>query len=68
MRIHWLCIRICIRLKFVFQFINVVLCNNKNDKLLFVLILWKNTVPYLMSYRRNWKMNQMLSINNWVSS
>jgi len=21
MRIHWLCIRICIRLKFVFQFI-----------------------------------------------
>lgn len=41
MRIHWLCIRICIRLKFVFQFINVVLCYNKSDKLLFVLILWK---------------------------
>ena len=48
MRIHWLCIRICIRLEFVFKFINVVLCNNKNDKLLFVLILWKNTAPYLM--------------------
>ena len=46
--IHWLCIRICIRLEFVFKFINVVLCNNKNDKLLFVLILWKNTAPYLM--------------------
>lgn len=41
MRIHWLCIRICIRLKFVFQFINVVFCNNKSNKLLFVLILWK---------------------------
>lgn len=41
MRIHWLCIRICIRLKFVFKFINVVLCNNKSNKLLFVLILWK---------------------------
>jgi len=48
MRIHWLCIRICIRLKFVSQFINVVLCYNKSDKLLFVLILWKNTAPYLM--------------------
>lgn len=40
MRIHWLCIRICIQLKFVFQFINVVLCHNKSDKLLSVLILW----------------------------
>ena len=40
MRIHWLCIRICIRLKFVFQFINVVFCHNNSDKLLFVLILW----------------------------
>lgn len=40
MRIHWLCIRICIQMKFVFQFINVVLCHNKSDKLLFVLILW----------------------------
>ena len=48
MRIHWLCIRICIRLKFVFQFINVVLCYNKSNKLFFVLILWKNTVSYLM--------------------
>ena len=48
MRIHWLCIRICIRLKFVFKFINVVLCNNKSNKLLFVLIVWKNTVSYLM--------------------
>ena len=44
MRMYWLCIRICIRLKFVSQFINVVLCYNKSDKLLFVLILWKNTV------------------------
>ena len=42
MRIHWLCIRICIRLKFVFKFINVVLCYNKSDKLLFALILCKN--------------------------
>ncbi|SDB78841.1 hypothetical protein SAMN05192581_105229 [Bacteroides ovatus] len=41
MRIHWLCIRICIRLKFVFQFINVVLCYNKSNKPLFVIILWK---------------------------
>ena len=49
MRIHWLCIRICIRLKFVFQFINVVLCYNKNDKFLFVLIIWKNAAPYLLS-------------------
>ncbi len=51
MRIHRLCIRICIRLKFVFQFINFVLCNNKSDKLLFVLILWKNTDYHRMQYR-----------------
>ena len=31
MRMHWLCIRICIRLKFVSQFINVVLCYNKSN-------------------------------------
>ena len=60
MRMHWLCIRICIRLKFVSQFINVVLCYNKSDKLLFVLILWKNTAPYLMQYRQNWKMSQTI--------
>jgi len=48
MCIHWLCILICIWLIFVFQFINVVLCDNKSDKLIFVLILWKNTTPYLM--------------------
>lgn len=52
MRIHWLCIRICIRLKFVFQFINVVLCYNKSNKPLFVIILWKYS-PHCMRYGWN---------------
>lgn len=33
MRIHWLCIRICIRLNLAIQFINVVLYHDKSDKL-----------------------------------